>query len=132
MLRPDGTNVVQLTSNADADNQPEWSPNGKRIAFNRVSGGTNQLYVMNADGTGQAPVPNTAGGSNQVWSPDGVQLAFVRFGAGGSDLFLVKPDGADTCLLTFGEAEPGSTVEPEFDPAAGPVIAALRGFRPVT
>jgi uncharacterized OB-fold protein len=50
----------------------------------------------------------------------------------GKAWLLVKPDGADTCLLTFGEAEAGSTVEPEFDPAAGPVIEALCGFRPVT
>ena len=50
---------------------------------------------------------------------------------GGKAWLLVNPDGADTSLLTYGAAEPGCTVEPEFDTAAGPVIEALRGFRPV-
>ena len=45
----------------------------------------------------------------------------------GKAWLVVRPDGADTSLLGFGEAEPGSTVEPEFDSAAGPVIEALRG-----
>ena len=65
--------------------------------------------------------------------PRGTVVSAARDARGaGKAWLLVKPDGADTCLLTFGEAEPGSTVEPEFDPAAGAVIQALRGFRPVT
>jgi uncharacterized OB-fold protein len=50
---------------------------------------------------------------------------------GGRPWLLVRPDGADTCLLTYGEAESGTPVEPEYNPAAGPVIGALRGFRAV-
>ena len=42
---------------------------------------------------------------------------------------LVRPEGADTTLLTYGEAEVGSVVTPEFDASAGPTIAALKGFR---
>jgi hypothetical protein len=47
---------------------------------------------------------------------------------GGRSWLLVRPDGADTCLLTYGEAEAGTTVEPDYDPGAGAVIEALRGF----
>jgi len=39
---------------------------------------------------------------------------------GGRQWLLVRPDGA---------AESGTTVEPDYDPGAGPVIGALRGFR---
>jgi hypothetical protein len=63
--------------------------------------------------------------------PRGTVVASARDGrAGGKAWLLVRPDGADTTLLAHGEAETGSTVEPEYDPAAGPVIEALRGFRP--
>ena len=50
---------------------------------------------------------------------------------GGRSWLLVRPDGAATTLLGYGEAEIGDTVEPEFDPAAGPSILALKGFRKV-
>jgi TolB protein len=33
--------------------RPSWSPNGKRIVFVRRSGGSSDVWVMNADGTGQ-------------------------------------------------------------------------------
>lgn len=65
--------------------------------------------------------------------PRGTVVAAARDArSGGNAWLVVKPDGADTSLLTYGEAGTGSTVEPEFDPAAGAVIDALRGFRPVT
>jgi uncharacterized OB-fold protein len=50
---------------------------------------------------------------------------------GGRSWLLVRPEGADTTLLAYGEAAAGSTVVPDFDPAAGASIEALKGFRPV-
>jgi len=62
--------------------------------------------------------------------PRGTAVASARDArAHGKAWLLVRPDGADTTLLAHGEAETGSTVEAEFDPAEGPAIEALRGFR---
>jgi uncharacterized OB-fold protein len=49
--------------------------------------------------------------------------------ADGRAWLVVRPEGADTTLLAYGEAAIGSIVTPEFDPGAGPTIAALKGFR---
>ena len=40
VMNADGTNVRQLTSNADFDSAPSWSPDGKRILFERAPAGT--------------------------------------------------------------------------------------------
>jgi uncharacterized OB-fold protein len=48
----------------------------------------------------------------------------------GEAWLVVRPDGAATTLLAHGDAPIGATVTAEFDPSAGPSIAALRGFRP--
>ena len=52
---PDGTDAAQLTSGPASDAEPNWSPDGKQIAFssNRDSG--SQAYVMDAGRYGRAP-----------------------------------------------------------------------------
>lgn len=50
---PDGSDVVCLTNSPETeDRHPRWSPNGKKIAFDRkLADGSTRIYVMNADGS---------------------------------------------------------------------------------
>ena len=48
VVNPDGSNLVQLTADGHS---PAWSPDGTRIVFGRGD----DLWVMNADGTGRNP-----------------------------------------------------------------------------
>jgi len=61
------------------DIPPTWSPDGKKIAFARLVGGHLQLYVMNADGSGQRALTHGAPDHlDPAWSPDGKTIAFSR------------------------------------------------------
>ncbi|MEV4514214.1 hypothetical protein AB0K00_35300 [Dactylosporangium sp. NPDC049525] len=74
-----GTNVVVLTNTpAVVDLDPVYSPDGKRIAFTRWGAGPDELWVMNADGTGLAVVPGSGRAHHPAWSPDGKRLAYAR------------------------------------------------------
>jgi TolB protein len=58
---------------------------------------------MNADGTGQAKLPNTEGlgGSPIAWSPDGKQLVFVTYAFGDTgDIYVINTDGSGLTRLT--------------------------------
>ena len=44
---------------------PTWSPDGRKIAFLSDRDGTREVYVMNADGTGQLNV--TRSPANEDW-----------------------------------------------------------------
>jgi dipeptidyl aminopeptidase/acylaminoacyl peptidase len=58
-----------LTGNDEA---PRWSPDGKRLLFER--GG--DVHVVNADGTGEGVVAEYA--RDAAWSPDGSSIAYIK------------------------------------------------------
>ena len=53
VMNADGRNRVQLTRNRTRDENPDWSPDGKRIAFYSERTGNAEIYVIPAAG-GQA------------------------------------------------------------------------------
>src|SRR4026208_2582521 len=59
---------------ATADATPDWSPDGKQIAFasNRDGGG---IFVVRPDGKGIRRATATQGKAPE-WSPDGKEIAF--------------------------------------------------------
>jgi WD40-like Beta Propeller Repeat len=66
VMKPDGTNVRQITFNTVDDYSPIVSPDLTKIAFvsERVQQsnpeGDPEIYLMNADGSGQRNLTNTA------------------------------------------------------------------------
>jgi len=47
---PSGIGPVNVTATAADEFEPQWSPDGTRIAFDKVVDGNDDVYVMNADG----------------------------------------------------------------------------------
>jgi TolB protein len=119
-IAPDGTGRRQLTEAGSpyvSAHSPVWSPDGSHIAYSKAPGAftvTNgDVYLMAADGTGQAPL--TAGTGTDafpVWSPDGQTVAFATAPTGSSelDIALVPLDGGRpvTILEQPGEQVPTS------------------------
>src|SRR5215510_7378738 len=64
-MNADGSDLRQLTDNTLLDGTPTFSPDGQHIVFHRtVAPGTPggiQLWMMNADGTGQTQLTNPPG-----------------------------------------------------------------------
>src|SRR5437870_2171416 len=68
-VRADGSQLGQLTRGRAADGAPLFSPDGRRAVFGRASKrDTSQLWMMNADGSGQRKLASS--GSAPAWSPD--------------------------------------------------------------
>ena len=101
----DGSLPVLLASDARS---PAWSPDGKKIAFLRTGedDGNDEIYVINADGTGLEPL--TSGGgyrSGPTWSPDGRRMAFSSCLAGSGiesncDVYVMNSDGSGLQPIT--------------------------------
>jgi TolB protein len=102
-VNPDGTKVMRVTRPPAGviDTEPDWSPEGKKIAFERQlpcpAGGPKNgfnntcdlVYTVQRDGkrlkslvacnfVAAGAVPDSCVGADQpAWSPDGSQIAFV-------------------------------------------------------
>lgn len=51
VMGSDGSNVRNLSNNAELDFDPIWSPDGTQIAFVSDRDGNFEIYVMNVDGS---------------------------------------------------------------------------------
>jgi Tol biopolymer transport system component len=71
---------TRLTFRTADDGQPAWSPDGSHLAFKTTQFGSNQLAVMNADGTGEALLTRTFRFSEgqPSWSADQKTLIYRR------------------------------------------------------
>ncbi|MBU2547508.1 MAG: hypothetical protein KKB20_03770 [Proteobacteria bacterium] len=70
-IKPDGTDVQQLTSDSGANTRPSWSPDGRMIVFASTRLGRPALFTMSANGEKQTPLlPDYEGvQSTPFWSP---------------------------------------------------------------
>jgi TolB protein len=71
--------VTALAGSGDwNDEQPRWSPDGRRMAFKSDRGGSYNLYVMDADGGNVTRLTEHAAVDHDpTWLPDGESMVFT-------------------------------------------------------
>ena len=89
LANTDGGGLLQLTS-GPGDFDPSWSPDGRRIAFTRRTGGTAGVFIMDADGGNV--VERVPLGSDPTWSADGAWIAFACVVSGQAAICKVRAD----------------------------------------
>lgn len=142
-MNVDGTSPLNVTNTLTTELDPAWSPNGTKIAFRSDRDTSpiclafpclNEIYVMNADGTGQTRLTDINDGyfdALPAWSPDGTKIGFQgRLAGGNEDLFVMNADGTDRTNLTDSccEGSPRS-FNFDWDPSGGLRYDALPAWR---
>ena len=70
VMNTDGSNLNRLTSNSADDEDPNWSPDGTKIAFISKRDGHYEIYLMNVDGSDQIRVTYSNGHAvDPDWKP---------------------------------------------------------------
>jgi Tol biopolymer transport system component len=99
---------VRVSSRA-RDYNPDFSPDGRRLAFESDrSGGGPEIWLANADGSNPVQLTRGPGLSQGAprWSPDSRRIAFDSMDANGQwDIWVIDADGASPRRVTHERAD---------------------------
>ena len=71
----DGTDPIQLTFGDKSSTDPQWSPDGKFLAFNSSRGGKSNLYMLRLNGGEAEQITDVKSGvSSFAWSTAGTNI----------------------------------------------------------
>ncbi len=128
-LNADGSNETSLLTILNCgDGGPSWSPNGAKIAFSQCGNtGTEDLFVVNADGTGLTVLSNQPDSEGfPSWSPDGTRLTYTAGDCSGTDVlvpevFAINANGSLRTNLTNNNVVDGLS---DWSPNASTIVFA--------
>lgn len=101
----------QLTSLSGISYDPVWSPDGSRIAFVSQELGSDDIWLVNADGTGAKALTANLWewDKHPSWSPDGQQIIFWSIRTGVKQIYVMDADGSNVRNISNTECD-------EYDP----------------
>lgn len=136
-MNPDGTDIRQLTNIAGGNQSPSYSPDGSKIVFGSRrtqpgNQGTNDLYVMNADGSNQVGlgIRGTFATQDPKFNHDGTRIVYFAGRLTGptsntQDIYAINSDGTNETRLTTAA---GVDNQPAFSPDGSKIaFVSFRG-----
>ncbi|MDQ3952820.1 MAG: hypothetical protein M3279_07665 [Actinomycetota bacterium] len=119
VMRPDGSQRRQLTHNDADDFEPSWSPDGRRLVFERErGGGYEDLHILDVASGKERPWIVTRGvdEGDAAWSPDGKWIAFRgNDGGDGSDVVALRVDRKRGRIVSA-QSENSTNSDPAWSP----------------
>ena len=121
VMDADGGNQIRVTEHFYDDQDPDWSPDGSKIAWTKgrrfvVGADTkNNIIVANTDGSSEVELTDDilVQDGRPDWSPDGTKIAFhsnsAHYSEGADEIFVMNSDGSDPIQLTdnsFSDSSP--------------------------
>jgi Tol biopolymer transport system component len=87
---------TRFTTDTAADNNPLWSPDGKKIVFSSTRRGRVELFIKSVGGSQPEELFYSGAGDNfaNAWSPDGKHVLSAQLITGGGwDVLAIPVDG---------------------------------------
>ncbi len=93
---------ARFISSTRMDSNPQFSPDGKRVAFESNRSGTTEVWVCDSEGSNAVKLTSFGGPltGNPRWSPDGERIVFTSRLTGQLDIYLINARGGTPERLT--------------------------------
>jgi serine/threonine protein kinase len=89
-----GLPSILISSNVGFNWRPDFSPDGKRIAFESSRSGYAEIWACDSDGSNCGPLTSLRGiAGTPRWSPDGRRIAFEFHPGAHSEIYVVELGG---------------------------------------
>ena len=103
---------VAVISSTRRDATPQFSPDGRRVAFASLRSGDHEIWVADADGANAVQLTTMAANPGfPRWSPDGGSIAFHSNPEGQGEIYVVPAGGGRPRNFT---ANPAADAFPSF------------------
>jgi hypothetical protein len=103
---------------------PAWSPNGERLSYAANDRGNYDLFLINADGSNQVRLTDTAGDDlSPMFSPDGTRLLYASDVTGRKSLQIVSRV-LETGQVTRLTESQGQNLDPMWSPDGRSIVFA--------
>lgn len=113
----------RLTDDFTDGAMPDWSPDGRTIAFQSYRDGNYHVWAVGADGTGLVQLTRGPFDCREPrWSPDGKRIAFSSDVTGTYAIHVLEVAGGETRLWARVE---GQACEPCWSPDGGRIAFAV-------
>ena len=114
-VRADGSLLKSLILDGEYNDDPAFSPDGKKIAFTSVRNDNRDIYTFDVDSLQILRLTRDQSLDSQPsWSPDGKHLVFVSDRTGNRDIHRINAEGGGIVNLTQSEVD-------EYRPAWSPI-----------
>jgi Tol biopolymer transport system component len=129
-----GGDATRITKGMAFDSQPSYSPDGARVAFVSDFSGSENIWIMNADGSGPMQLTEDTQSLfvSPSWTPDGDHIVVTRLGPGSDlwdrseEIWTYPVSGGNPVQITSSQYAMGPVASPD----GRYLYYARRSFRP--